>query len=130
MWSKDVGKKVPKYDKADNFMISDEIYNLISKDLPSYKSLGNIVKLGCGTDRYTKLLAKYESQVIAIDLSFQMSEVDRKKLIDFKNVILKKGNIEEIPLESNKYDTVSSIRIIAAACPYKILNGMLTFDRI
>lgn len=58
MWSKDVCKKARKYDKADNFMISDEIYNLISKDLPSYKNLGNIVKLGCGTGRYTKLLAK------------------------------------------------------------------------
>lgn len=59
-----------------------------------------------------------------------MSEVARKKLIDFKNVILKKGKIGEMPLESNKYDTVFSTRVIAAACPYKMLNEMLTFDRI
>jgi len=63
-----------------------------------------IADLGCGTGRAAALLAPYVAKIIGVDNSAAMLKAARRRTIDMQNVELRRGNLEELPIESSSCD--------------------------
>jgi ArsR family transcriptional regulator len=61
--------------------------------------------LGCGTGQLSETIAPYAHRVIAVDGSPDMLDAARKRLAEFANVELRKGDLESLPLDDGELDT-------------------------
>src|SRR5947208_5570419 len=55
--------------------------------------------LGCGTGQVSSSIAPFVEKVIAVDASAAMLQAAKKRLHDFGNVDLRRGEIEALPLD-------------------------------
>ncbi|MFN2398571.1 MAG: ArsR/SmtB family transcription factor [Gemmatimonadaceae bacterium] len=60
--------------------------------------------LGCGTGQLAETLAPHAQRVIAIDDSSAMLAAARKRLDGVKNVRIRKGDLQSLPLENGELD--------------------------
>lgn len=60
--------------------------------------------LGCGTGQLTETVAPYVRRVISVDGSTDMLDAARHRLGGAKNVDLRKGELENLPIESGELD--------------------------
>ncbi len=63
-----------------------------------------IADLGCGTGRATALLAPYAGKVIGVDNSAAMLKAARRRTAAATNVELRRGELEELPIDSASCD--------------------------
>jgi ubiquinone/menaquinone biosynthesis C-methylase UbiE/DNA-binding transcriptional ArsR family regulator len=63
-----------------------------------------VADLGCGTGRAAALLAPYAGKIIGVDNSSAMLKAARRRTADASNVELRRGNLEELPIESGSCD--------------------------
>jgi ArsR family transcriptional regulator len=63
--------------------------------------------LGCGTGQVSAALAPYVSRVIAVDGSAAMLQAARRRLHDFGNVELRRGELESLPIEEDQLDAAT-----------------------
>jgi len=96
------------YALEDNFFwfkgMRKVLSNLVKKHTPS-KDI-KILDAGCGTGRNLIELNKYGSAV-GLDLSDIALEFCKKRGLE-----VKKGNVEQLPFDSNSFDLVTSIDVI------------------
>ena len=69
------------------------------------KSNMNVLEVGCGIGLFTKEIARTESKVTAIDISEDLLEIARKKVIA-SNEIFKIENAYELAFPDNFFDTI------------------------
>src|SRR5919197_2160237 len=55
--------------------------------------------LGCGTGQVSAALAPFVARVIAVDASGPMLQAARKRLHEFSNVDLRRGELEALPID-------------------------------
>jgi ArsR family transcriptional regulator len=60
--------------------------------------------LGCGTGQLTETVAPYVRRVISVDGSTDMLEAARHRLGGAKNVELRQGELESLPIDSSELD--------------------------
>jgi ArsR family transcriptional regulator len=60
--------------------------------------------LGCGTGQLTETVAPYVRRVISVDGSTDMLDAARHRLGSAKNVELRQGELESLPIESEELD--------------------------
>jgi ubiquinone/menaquinone biosynthesis C-methylase UbiE len=60
--------------------------------------------LGCGTGQLSHTVAPYVRRVIAVDASPDMLEAARHRLAEYRNVELRKGELEALPIEAGSLD--------------------------
>ena len=60
--------------------------------------------LGCGTGQLTALVAPHVSQVISVDSSAEMLDAARARLHEQRNLDLRLGNLEALPIDNEKLD--------------------------
>jgi ubiquinone/menaquinone biosynthesis C-methylase UbiE/DNA-binding transcriptional ArsR family regulator len=60
--------------------------------------------LGCGTGQLTATVAPYVRRVIAVDGSADMLEAARKRVVDLRNVDLRQGELEALPIKDGELD--------------------------
>jgi ArsR family transcriptional regulator len=60
--------------------------------------------LGCGTAQLTATIAPYVRRVIAVDGSADMLEAARKRVGDWANVDVRRGDLEALPIEDGELD--------------------------
>ena len=60
--------------------------------------------LGCGTGQLTETIAPYVRRVIAVDGSGEMLDAARKRLADLRNVEIRKGELEALPIKDGELD--------------------------
>jgi SAM-dependent methyltransferase len=60
--------------------------------------------LGCGTGQLSETLAPYVKRVVAIDSSDDMLDAARQRLGGAKNVEMRKGELESLPLQAAELD--------------------------
>ena len=60
--------------------------------------------LGCGTGQLTATVAPYVRRVIAVDGSTEMLDAARKRLVDLRNVDLRQGELESLPIKDYELD--------------------------
>lgn len=79
--------------------------------------------LGCGAGHITEALAPCVEKVIAVDESGPMLGVAKKRLEDYKNVDLRVGTIEALPIEDSTLD--AAVLFLVAhfiTDPAKVMN--------
>ena len=60
--------------------------------------------LGCGTGQLTETNAPYVRRVIAVDGSGEMLDAARQRLAELRNVDVRKGELETLPIEDGELD--------------------------
>ncbi len=60
--------------------------------------------LGCGTGQLTETVAPYVRRVIAVDGSADMLDAARSRVATARNVDLRQGDLENLPIESGELD--------------------------
>jgi ArsR family transcriptional regulator len=60
--------------------------------------------LGCGTGQLTETVAPYVHRVIAVDGSTEMLDAARSRLEGLRNVDIRKGELEALPLKAGELD--------------------------
>ncbi len=60
--------------------------------------------LGCGTGRTTEMLAPFVAKVLAVDGSSAMLDGARARLAGLSNVVIKEGDLENLPLTDRSLD--------------------------
>ena len=63
--------------------------------------------LGCGTGQMTAALAPFVRHVIAVDTSAAMLQAAKKRLQDFENVDLRRGDLESLPIDDARLDAAT-----------------------
>ena len=63
--------------------------------------------LGCGTGQMTAALAPFVRHVIAVDASSAMLQAAKKRLQDFDNVELRRGDLEALPIDDARLDAAT-----------------------
>jgi ArsR family transcriptional regulator len=78
--------------------------------------------LGCGTGQVAASLAPFVRQVVAVDSSAPMLSTARKRLAPFRNVELRRGELEALPIEDGALDAaVLSLALHLAPEPARVL---------
>ena len=60
--------------------------------------------LGCGTGQLTEIVAPYVRRVIAVDSSSDMLAAARDRLTEARNVDLRQGELESLPIDGGELD--------------------------
>jgi ArsR family transcriptional regulator len=60
--------------------------------------------LGCGIGQVTELVAPFVARVVAVDASREMLQAARARLHGLPNVELKRGRLEDLPIEPDRLD--------------------------
>jgi ArsR family transcriptional regulator len=60
--------------------------------------------LGCGTGQLSALVAPHVKQVIAVDGSTEMLKAARARLVDTRNVDVRLGSLEALPIDNSQLD--------------------------
>ncbi len=72
--------------------------------------------LGCGTGAISQTLAPWVAKVVAVDSSPSMIQTAKKRLKDFQNVELKKGELDALPIDDATLDD-SILALVLAYLP-------------
>ncbi len=78
-----------------------------------------VADLGCGTGHLAQSLAPFVAQVIAVDGSAAMLRAARARLAEIPNVDLRRGDLEELPLEDGAVDVAFLVLVL----PYLAAPG-------
>lgn len=73
-----------------------------------------VADLGCGTGRLVAALAPHVAEVVGIDASREMLAAARRATADLRNVTLREGDLEALPLPSRSLDAA----VLGLALPY------------
>jgi ubiquinone/menaquinone biosynthesis C-methylase UbiE/DNA-binding transcriptional ArsR family regulator len=68
--------------------------------------------LGCGTGRASEALAPFVGRVIAVDASAAMLQAARKRLQEFDNVELRRGDLEALPIDDAQLDAATLMLVL------------------
>jgi len=85
-----------------------------------------VLDVGCGSGIVTRDIARLtKGKVIAIDGSKEMIKFAKDVLKSFKNVELRVGDAQKLPLEENMFDIVTcNLLLMWADDPQKVVNEM------
>ena len=68
--------------------------------------------LGCGTGQVTSGVAPYVRRVIAVDGSGEMLQAARRRLQEFDNVSIRRGDLEALPIEEGELDAAALVLVL------------------
>jgi ArsR family transcriptional regulator len=68
--------------------------------------------LGCGTGQATAALAPFVSRVIAVDRSGDMLQAARRRVRDFDNVDVRRGELETLPIEDDELQAATLLLVL------------------
>jgi len=68
--------------------------------------------LGCGTGQTSAALAPFVARAIAVDRSGEMLQAARRRLRDFKNVEVRRGELEALPIEDGELDAAIMMLVL------------------
>ena len=68
--------------------------------------------LGCGTGQVAAALAPFVSKVVAVDRSGEMLQTARRRLRDFANVDVRRGELEALPLDNHALDAATLLLVL------------------
>ena len=63
-----------------------------------------VADLGCGTGQVSAALAPFVARVAAVDRSGEMLQTARRRLREFANVDVRRGELEAVPLDDDAFD--------------------------
>jgi len=71
-----------------------------------------VADLGCGTGPVAEALARFVRRVIAVDDSVAMLDAARERLASVRNVDLRRGELESLPLDDSVVDAATLVLVL------------------
>lgn len=68
--------------------------------------------LGCGTGHVASALAPYVARVVAVDRSGEMLQAARRRLREWPNVEVKRGELESLPIADRELDAATLLLVL------------------
>src|SRR4051794_26801272 len=68
--------------------------------------------LGCGTGQVSAALAPFVNHVIAVDASAAMLQAAKKRLHEFDNIELRRGELESLPIDDRRLDAATLMLVL------------------
>jgi ArsR family transcriptional regulator len=68
--------------------------------------------LGCGTGKISEWVGLFADRVIAVDSSREMLEAARTHLASYKNIQLRQGSLEKLPIEDEELDVALMMLVL------------------
>ncbi len=68
--------------------------------------------LGCGTGQVSEALAPFVAKVIGVDSSAAMLQAARKRLQGHRNIDLRRGDLEALPIDDSRLDTATVMLVL------------------
>jgi ubiquinone/menaquinone biosynthesis C-methylase UbiE len=68
--------------------------------------------LGCGTGQVSAALAPFVSRVVAVDASAPMLQAAKKRLQEFDNIDLRRGELESLPIDDGRLDAATLMLVL------------------
>src|SRR6266850_5018439 len=68
--------------------------------------------LGCGTGRVSAALAPFVARVVAVDGSAAMLQAAKKRLHEFDNIDLRRGDLESLPIDDARLDAATLMLVL------------------
>ncbi len=68
--------------------------------------------LGCGTGQISAVLAPFVARVVAVDASAAMLQAAKKRLHQFDNVELRRGELEALPIDDGRLDAATLMLVL------------------
>jgi len=85
--------------------------------------LGDVIDIASGDGVLAELLAPHCNQVVCVDISEKVIAAGRKRLGQVKNVSFRQGDMHELPLNDNSFDTVLLMHALTYTNnPQKVLD--------
>jgi ArsR family transcriptional regulator len=72
-----------------------------------------VADLGCGTGNVAAMLAPNVKQVIGVDSSMAMLKAAKKRLMEFSNVDLRQGELEQLPIDGATCDAALLLLVLS-----------------
>lgn len=100
------------YDKQRRYFIPcfDDFYGIAVESVTLENEVPTLLDIGAGTGLFSEMvLQKYPlAHIELIDISVEMLQIAKQRLISYPNVIFTHGNINDIRIIENRYDAVIS----------------------
>ena len=74
--------------------------------------VATIGDLGCGTGQVSAALAPFVAQVIGVDSSAAMLQAARRRLQGQRNVDLRRGHLESLPIDDSRLDAATMMLVL------------------
>src|SRR3954469_4576335 len=68
--------------------------------------------LGCGTGQVSAALAPFVGRVVAVDASAAMLQAAKKRLHEFDNIELRRGELEALPVDDERLDAATLMLVL------------------
>jgi ABC-2 type transport system ATP-binding protein len=105
-------KSADTYMNDTRYVAGEAVLQAVTDRLSAERGLGEVVEFGCGTGRFTQIIAPNAEQVVATDLSDEMLAVAREQLKGLSHVVTQKADVEGTPFPSERFDTVFMVNVI------------------
>lgn len=84
----------------------------IKKLLKKIKKRENLIDIASGFGRLASFLSPYFENILLVDHSEALLKEAKKYLSGYKNIQIKKGDCEKLPVKDNTFDVALMVRII------------------
>jgi ubiquinone/menaquinone biosynthesis C-methylase UbiE len=119
------------FEADQEYIVGKSAMKALVTRLREEHNLKGVIEFGCGTGRFTKVIAKDAKHIVATDLSDDMLEVAKIRLSRFPNVTVQKADCCRTSFPSARFDTVLMVNLIhviekpshALAESYRILRN-------
>lgn len=119
-WYETYSTEVEVYDLFSKY---EDEGNLLFNRLKEYYSFAGkeVLEIGCGTGKYTKLIAPLSAKLIALDISEIMINVTKEKCKEDLSITYLTNDMQDIPLEDNSVDCIFGSWAISACYPKEVM---------
>lgn len=95
-----------KYDSTVDAQLGPDLRSLVGKRLSQEAGLGRVLEIGCGTGRFTRILAERAQSVVATDIAPKMIEAARATLRGLTNVTYQVEDCQKTSFGAEEFDSV------------------------
>ncbi|MEW8346734.1 MAG: methyltransferase domain-containing protein [Candidatus Thiodiazotropha taylori] len=100
------------YDRNQEYVVGRELLDEITGELDQLADLGEVVEFGCGTGYFTAVIAERSTSVLATDLSDNLLEAAKDRLLDHPEVTVQNEDCLETSLVSESCNSVFMANLI------------------
>lgn len=120
-WQKTYDKEIGIYDAFSQY--EDEGNKLLKRLLRVFSFRGKkVLEIGCGSGKYTKLLASMAKEYFALEISRPLIQLAKQRCKGASNIRFLHCSAERIPLENDSVDVVFASWVLTAITSMKVRN--------
>jgi ubiquinone/menaquinone biosynthesis C-methylase UbiE len=120
---KDWSKLAVHFDKLQEYIVGNEVMDLLKCEFDKLNDLGYLLELGCGNGTYTKMIEHATRKILATDYSGDMVKAAKKKLNDYKNIEIQQADCYDLKFPDSTFDSIQMANLIhVVADPQKAID--------